>query len=53
MKNKQVILQDWGLIDYKQAWDKQEELFGQTVKLKTEIRNRQVAALAGADEPQK
>jgi len=52
MKNKQVILQDWGLIDYKQAWDKQEELFGQTVKLKTEIRNRQVAALAGADEPQ-
>ena len=21
MKNKQVIFQDWGLIDYKQGWD--------------------------------
>lgn len=39
MKNKKVIFQDWGLIDYKQAWDKQEELFGKTVDLKTRIRN--------------
>ena len=50
MKNKQVALQDWGLIDYQQAWDKQEELFGETVKLKTAIRNRQVAALADGEE---
>lgn len=47
MKNKQVTFQDWGLIDYQQAWDKQEQLFGDTVKLKTTIRNRQVASLAG------
>ena len=50
MKNKQVILQDWGLTDYKVAWDKQEAIFADTVRLKTEIRNRQVAVLAGADE---
>ncbi len=43
MKNKQVIFKDWGLIDYKKAWDKQEVLFAGTVNLKTEIRNRQAA----------
>ncbi len=46
MKNKQVKLEDWGLIDYQQAWDKQEEIFNSTVKLKTEIRNKQVAVTA-------
>lgn len=51
MKNKQVIFQDWGLIDYQQAWDKQEELFGAVVKLKTDIRNRQVAGVVEADIP--
>lgn len=40
MKNKQVVFEDWGLIDYKEAWDRQETLFSGTVKLKTEIRNR-------------
>ncbi|MGZ3946355.1 MAG: lipoyl(octanoyl) transferase LipB [Mucilaginibacter sp.] len=39
MKNKKVIFDDWGLIDYKEAWDKQEALFSQTVDLKTRIRN--------------
>jgi lipoyl(octanoyl) transferase len=39
MKNKKVIFEDWGLIDYKEAWDKQETLFSQTVDLKTRIRN--------------
>jgi len=39
MKNKKVIFQDWSLIDYKEAWDKQEALFAQTVDLKTRIRN--------------
>ncbi|PTQ99423.1 lipoyl(octanoyl) transferase [Mucilaginibacter yixingensis] len=43
MKNKQVQYQDWGLIDYKEAWDKQEALFADTVKIKTEQRNRQLA----------
>ena len=50
MKNKHVRFEDWGLIDYKQAWDKQEGLFTETVKLKTEIRNRQ--ALVTADLPE-
>jgi lipoyl(octanoyl) transferase len=50
MKNKKVILQDWGLTDYKVAWERQEQLFGETVKLKTEIRNRQALVVAG-DEP--
>ena len=39
MVNKNVTFQDWGLIDYKQAWDKQEKIFAETIKLKTEIRN--------------
>jgi lipoyl(octanoyl) transferase len=39
MKNKQVIFTDWGLIDYKEAWEKQEEILSATVKLKTDIRN--------------
>jgi len=43
MKNKNVEFQDWGLIDYKTAWDKQEEIFGKTVKLKIELRNRSVS----------
>jgi lipoyl(octanoyl) transferase len=50
MKNKQVAFQDWGLIDYQEAWKKQEELFDATVKLKTELRNRQAVAVA-AHEP--
>lgn len=43
MKNKQVQFQDWGLIDYKEAWDRQEALFAQTVGLKTRIRNMKMA----------
>ena len=39
MKNKQVIFQDWGLIDYKQAWEKQETLFNNTIEQKIKIRN--------------
>lgn len=42
MKNKKVNFQDWGLIDYKDAWDKQEALFADTVALKTKIRNLKV-----------
>jgi len=44
MKNKQVVFKDWGLIDYKEAWDRQEAIFGSTVNLKTEMRNRQAAS---------
>ena len=38
MKNKKVTVQDWGLIDYKQGWDKQEEIFADTIKLKIALR---------------
>ena len=51
MKNKKVIFQDWGLTDYQVAWDRQEALFAETVKLKTEIRNRSLAIAAGDTEP--
>jgi lipoyl(octanoyl) transferase len=49
MKNKKVIVQDWGLIDYKVAWDKQEAIFADTVKLKMDIRRRET--VAAGDEP--
>lgn len=39
MKNKEVIFQDWGLMDYQAAWDKQEVVFAATVDLKTQNRN--------------
>jgi lipoyl(octanoyl) transferase len=48
MKNKKVTIQDWGLIDYKEAWGKQEALFADTVQLKIKIRNEQ--AVAAGDE---
>ena len=38
MKNKEVEFQDWGVLDYQLAWDKQEELFAGVVKSKTENR---------------
>ncbi|HZY39340.1 MAG TPA: lipoyl(octanoyl) transferase LipB [Mucilaginibacter sp.] len=44
MKNKQVKFMDWGLIDYKEAWDKQEELFSATVNQKIRITNRKIVA---------
>ena len=50
MKNKLVKFEDWGLIDYKEAWDKQEVLFSATVDLKTRIRN--LKAVTEGDEYQ-
>ena len=50
MKNKLVVVEDWGLIDYKQAWDRQEMLFAETVKLKIEARNREVLVAANVIE---
>ena len=44
MKNNKVFYQDWHTIDYKQAWDRQETLFSQTIQLKTAARNRQPVA---------
>ena len=45
MKNKKVFFQDWGLVDYQQAWDRQEELFQKVVAEKTANRTN------GTDTP--
>ncbi|HEY1061167.1 MAG TPA: lipoyl(octanoyl) transferase LipB [Daejeonella sp.] len=37
--NKKVIFQDWDLLDYQQAWDRQEQVFAETVLAKTQNRN--------------
>ncbi|MEJ6980858.1 lipoyl(octanoyl) transferase LipB [Pedobacter sp. P351] len=38
MKIKKVFFQDWGLLDYQEAWDRQEELFSSIVQLKIDNR---------------
>lgn len=47
MKNKKVIFSDWGLIDYKKAWERQESIFADTVKLKLQIRESLANESAG------
>ena len=32
--NKKITLIDWGLKDYKEAWEEQEKLFQSTIDLK-------------------
>lgn len=39
MINKKVVFQDWGMLDYQQAWDKQEQIFAATVSAKIQNRN--------------
>ena len=34
MQNKEVLFEDWGLVDYQIAWDKQEDIFSSIVKRK-------------------
>lgn len=36
--NKKVEFVDWGLVDYQEAWNRQDEIFNKTVALKTENR---------------
>lgn len=36
--NKKTHFTDWGLVDYQEAWDRQEEIFNQTVAIKNENR---------------
>lgn len=43
--NKEVTFEDWGIMDYQAAWDRQESLFAQVVEMKA--RNR----LNGTDYP--
>lgn len=40
--NKKVTFIDWGLIDYQKGWDRQEEIFDQTVALKTRNRTEEL-----------
>lgn len=42
MQNKSVVFKDWGLLDYQQAWDQQEEIFNSIVTAK--IQNRQAVS---------
>ena len=38
--NKKVIFKDLGLIDYKECWDFQEEIFIKTIEIKTNNRRK-------------
>lgn len=38
MQNKEVVFQDWGSVDYEEAWRRQETLFAETVALKIDNR---------------
>ncbi|HEY0900218.1 MAG TPA: lipoyl(octanoyl) transferase LipB [Sphingobacteriaceae bacterium] len=37
--NKKVFFQDWGVVDYQEAWDRQEKIFSEIVRLKGDNRN--------------
>jgi lipoyl(octanoyl) transferase len=37
--NKKVLFQDWGMTDYQQAWERQEQLFSEIVQRKLANRN--------------
>lgn len=41
MKNKKTIFQHWGIIPYKVAWERQEQLFQEVIAQKVAIRNLQ------------
>lgn len=43
--NRKVVFEDWGLVDYKEAWSRQEVLFAEVVAQKTKNR------LEGTDLP--
>jgi lipoyl(octanoyl) transferase len=49
MKNKKVAVQDWGLIDYKEAWDRQQAIFDGTVKQKMALREKAIATNVNDD----
>ena len=39
-KNKNVIIENWGLLNYKYAWNKQEEILQKIIDVK--INNRKI-----------
>jgi lipoyl(octanoyl) transferase len=40
MKNRRTILQHWGIIPYKEAWERQEQLFQKVITQKISNRNK-------------
>jgi lipoyl(octanoyl) transferase len=48
LDKQKVICKDLGIIDYKTAWDYQEELLQQNVKVKSAIRNSQLVISEGS-----
>lgn len=41
MQNKKVQFIDWGLVDYQEAWDKQEAMFSETLAVKQRNRSQE------------
>ncbi|MEC3881862.1 lipoyl(octanoyl) transferase LipB [Parapedobacter sp. 10938] len=41
--NKKVVFEDWGLVDYQEAWDRQEALFAKVLAQKTKNRVEETA----------
>jgi lipoyl(octanoyl) transferase len=48
--NRKVIFKDLGIIDYKKAWDYQEELLQQNVAIKTALRKLQTVDNGATDQ---
>jgi len=44
MQNKKVEFVDWGLLDYQEAWDRQERIFARTLAIKHENRTNNARA---------
>ncbi len=45
MQNKDVQFMDWGLLDYQEAWDKQEAVFASTLAIKHDNRVNETGAI--------
>ena len=43
--NAKIQHEDWGLIDYKEAWDKQKQLFDEVIALKSDFDNPKTDAI--------
>jgi len=43
MQNKKVIFQDWGSVDYQEAWEKQETIFAEIVAQKVANRTNSIS----------
>lgn len=42
MQNRKTTFIDWGLVDYQQAWDRQEQIFQEILDMKVQNRGREV-----------